>query len=185
MKFSALALFIFLLYRPESLLAQPQTSTPQPTEGRVGIGGVGGPGTAGLIAAARLSIPAAPRISFDIDGGLVSASSDRARATFGGQVRWLRTPRRRNGSSDYGIFGLMHLREERRTEIRFPAETIVQTERVNGITPVVGYGVDWVHSRGTRLGLELTGGGSENAGPRLFAKVFFSWSPAPAVLLRN
>ena len=166
-----------LRYGPESVLAQSPTTTPRPTEGRVGIGGVGGSGTAGLIAAARLSVPAGPRISFDIDGGLVSASKSRARAAFGAQVRWLRTPRRGNGSSDYGIFGLMHLREQRRTEIRFPGETIVRTERVSGITPVVGYGFDWVYSRGTRLGLELTGGGSENAGPRLFAKVFATWSP--------
>src|SRR5688500_111518 len=175
MRFPALVLFILLLYPPESVLGQPQATAPGPTEGRVGIGGVGGPGTVGLIAVARVSILAGPRISFDLDGGLVSASSGRARGAFGAQVRWLRTPRRRNGSSDYGIFGMMHMREQSRTEIRFPSETIVRTERVSGITPVIGYGFDWVHSRGTRLGLELTGGGSENAGPRLFAKVVAIW----------
>ena len=144
---------------------------------RFGIGGVAGPGTAGALASARLSVPAAPRVSFDIDLGLLSASSDRARATAGVQLRWLRTQRQSNGSSDYGIFGVMHAREERRSEFRFPDEHIVQTERVNGFSPVIGYGLDWLAANGTRLGVELTGGGSQSAGPRLFLKIFFVWSP--------
>ena len=163
------------------LIASPALAQSAPTAHpveRVGVGGVGGPGTAGLLAAARVSIPASPRISFDIDAGLVSSRSDRARGAAGVQLRWLRTERRRDGSSDYGIFGLMHAREVQRTEIRFPNETIVRTEGVSGITPVVGYGFDWVHSSGARVGLELTGGGSESAGPRLFAKLFTVWAPA-------
>ena len=144
---------------------------------RLGIGGVGGPGTAGALASARLSVAATPRVSFDTDLGLISASSDRARATVGAQVRWLRTERRASGSSDYGIFGVMYAREQRRSEFRFPGERIVRTERVNGFSPVVGYGFDWLAANGARVGIELTGGGSESAGPRLFAKIFAVWGP--------
>ena len=176
MRSSAAVLCALLLFHGEPGLAQAPPSSSPATEGRVGIGGVGGPGTAGLLAAARLSVPASPRISFDVDAGLVSSSNDRSRGAAGAQLRWLRTVRRRDGSSDYGIVGLMHVREVQRTEIRFPNETIVRTERVNGITPVVGYGIDWVHSSGARVGIELTGGGSESAGPRLFAKFFTVWA---------
>ena len=172
MKSPALLLTVLLLILSESAFAQTTA-----TEGQVAIGGVGGPGTAGLLVAARVSLHASPRVSLDIDAGFVSASSDRARGAASAQLRWRRTTRRTDGSSDYGIFGLMHARETRRTEIRFPNETVIRTERVSGITPVVGYGFDWVHRSGTRVGVELTGGGSESAGPRLFAKVFTVWAP--------
>lgn len=144
---------------------------------RFGIGGVGGPGTAGALAAARLSVAASPRVSFDVDLGLISASSDRARAAAGAQLRWLRTERQSSGSSDYGIFGVMHAREKRRSEFRFPDARIVRTEPVNGFSPVIGYGFDWLAANGRRVGIELTGGGSESAGPRLFIKAFATWSP--------
>ena len=158
-----------------SVRAQPVPATE--TLERFGIGGVAGPGTAGALASARLSVPAAQRVSFDIDLGLLSASSDRARAAAGVQVRWLRRQRQANGSSDYGIFGVMHAREERRSEFRFPDEHIVRTERINGFSPVIGYGLDWLAANGTRVGVELTGGGSLSAGPRLFAKLFAVWAP--------
>jgi hypothetical protein len=170
-------LLILLLMVPASALAQTARPSQAHAEGRFGVGGVAGPGTAGLLGAMRISVPASPRVAFDVDAGLLSASSDRARGMVGAQLRWLRTPRRASGASDYGIFGLMHAREQRRTEIRFPDETIVQTENVTGLTPVVGYGIDGVLSNGARVGLELTGGGSENAGPRLFLKVFATWGP--------
>ena len=174
MKGSAVLLSILSsLLLPSYALAQ---SVPAPIE-RFGIGGVGGPGTAGTLASGRLSVAASPRISFDIDLGLISNSSDRARAAVGAQVRWLRTERRANGSSDYGIFGVMHAREEVRSEVRFPDERIVRTERVNGFSPVIGYGFDWLAANGSRVGIELTGGGSQSAGPRLFAKLFALWGP--------
>jgi len=71
-----------------SLLPAPSAlaqSVPAPIE-RFGIGGVGGPGTAGTLASARLSVAAAPRVSFDIDLALISNSSDRARAAAGAQL---------------------------------------------------------------------------------------------------
>ena len=172
----ALALFTLLVVQPGEGRGQPVRPPASPVERRVAIGGVGGPGNAGLLGAFRLSVPASPRVSFDADGGLVSSTTDRSRGMLGAQLRWLRKVRGDNGMSDYGIFGVMHMREERRTEIRFPDQTIVRTEHVSGITPVVGYGIDWVHATGTRAGVEITGGGSENAGPRLFAKGFVVWA---------
>ena len=157
------------------VLAQSGTAA-HPVE-RFGVGGVGGPGTAGLLASTRISMSAAPRVSFDVDLGLLNSRNAGRRAAFGGQLRWLRTERRANGSSDYGVFGVMYAREERRTDIRFPDARIVHTERVSGLTPVIGYGFDWVAANGARVGLEATGGGSESAGPRLFIKVFATWSP--------
>lgn len=75
----------------------------------------------------------------------------------------------------YWVFGLTVVNYTARTEIRFPGRTIIETERKTAAAPHVGVGWDRQTRRGTRLGVELTSGGSESAGPRPFAKVFAVW----------
>ena len=151
--------------------AQAQDAAPPE---HAGVGFSGATGIPGAVAAVRVSVPATPRLGFDIEAGRGLTAGDPYTAV-GGQMRWHWRGRSVAGGSMFGVFGAVVHGVTQRTEIRFPDRTFVQTERKTAVAPQLGVGWDWQARHGTRLGVELTTGGSTAAGPRILAKLFAVW----------
>jgi hypothetical protein len=179
---SRLLTIVMLMALLHSAPVAGQTAASPPPAGRpaghFGIGGSGALGMPGAVAAARFSAPLSKKAGFDFDIGRITASSAHGpRRTLAAQFRVHHRGRAEQGNSGYFIFGAMHMKEILRTEVRFPGETIVRIEPVVGTSPQFGYGWDYQASPGTRLGFEVITGGSEKAGPRMFARLFVLWGP--------
>lgn len=174
MRGSVLVCAAVALLTPGPALAQPRES--------ISVGAAGALGVLGNVGAVRISGPAAERWGLDLTVGRVAGhgspeTSALGGASFAAQVRWLWHGRRQSGVSTYWIAGPMIQMGTERTEIRWPdGRRDVITERIANPTLQVGFGVDKLTRRGTRLGLELTTGGNER-GPTMMAMVFAVWGP--------
>ena len=166
---------------PFALAQSTQPSPPppaaEPPHERFGIGGAVGarlPGASAL-ALIRASAPVTPKVGIDVDLGQLRRTGRIVSA----QVRYLFKGRRADGRGGYLIIGAASVRNDTRTEIRWPDGRIdVTIDRARVVVPQVGYGWDLLSTRGARLGVEVTTGGGEKTGPMPMAKAFFLWGPA-------
>ena len=169
----AAALFTALV-QPAFAAAQ-NAPAPLPPAEHFGLGAYGAVGTS-AIGALRLSLPLGQKAGLDVDVGQVR-SRDEPNSSMGIQVRYLWRGRRATGGSGYFVIGVLRLHETHRILAGDGRRTWEIVERRTPTMPQVGYGWDWQHRRGTRLGLELTTGSEGEAGPRAFAKLFIVWGP--------
>lgn len=170
MRCSLTGVGFFLVLVLHGGLTFAQTSPPE----HYGVGGFGAVGVPGGAAAVRISVPARAKVGIDLDVGRGLDAYD-SHTLIGGQGRWLWRGRNDAGGAIYAVFGLTFVSYTQRTEIRFPERTFIEIEEKTAAAPHVGVGWDRQWRHGTRFGIELTSGGSEDAGPRAFAKVFAVW----------
>jgi hypothetical protein len=176
-----LALSACLFLAPSFALAQSTPAAPpppaaEPPPERFGIGGAVGARIPGAFAFAlvRASAPLTPKVGIDIDLGQLRRTGRIVSA----QVRYLFKGRRADGRGGYLIVGATSVRNDTRTEIRWPDGRIdVTIDRARVVVPQVGYGWDVLLTRGARLGVEVTTGGGEKTGPMPMAKAFVLWGP--------
>ena len=134
------------------------------------VGVVIAAGFEGPMQALRLSAPVGAKDAFDFDLGRIAGNG----ATYGMQYRHLFWGRSTSGGSSYFLFGLSHVNLESQTEVRWPGgRTTYLVEHGPSAILHVGIGGDWVSSRGTRVGAELTSGGGEWL--VVYAKFFVTW----------
>jgi hypothetical protein len=108
-----------------------------------------------------VSLPAGGRIDLDLDFGRYGWSDPSLESFYVGvQLRVLHRSRK---------------------AMTRPRGFVIGASRADGgLAPAFGYSLDLLATRRARLGVEVTTGGSPNAGPRMFAKVFVLWR-APMV----
>jgi hypothetical protein len=151
--FSFAALLAFTLSAPDAALAR---QVPSSSDNTVDVGLVAGPGWLGTLAAARFSLPVWPRADVDLDAGRFGWSdSNNESLLLSLQFRIFDRPRGEMSRTHGFILGVSVAR--------------------GGVAPAFGYGFDVLATRRARLGAEVTTGGSPNAGPRAFAKLYLVW----------
>jgi hypothetical protein len=142
---------------------------------RFGIGMLGGLGYPGPLFGVRASIPASPKVGFDLD---VAFNPDVGRMVTG-QLRYLWKGRNVDGVSPHWIIGAVYFQSTSRSEIRWPdgTRTVTETPHSN-VAGQFGIGFDAVTDRGGRVGVQFTTGVAPRAGPVIYAKLFVLFGKA-------
>lgn len=138
------------------------------------VGGIGGPGWPGALAALRIVLPVSAAAGFNIDVGCVSGHG----LSYAGHIRLQWRERSETGVRPYFVIGLAHVKTSSRTTIVWPSQR--RTVAVHDgpfVIPQFGLGTDWLSPEGVRVGIEGTTGGTEEAGPVVQLKFFVLWGP--------